>query len=89
MGISATRLVKTLINTAFSRYGRAATAADRFFQRSATSEVGHQCTFQPGFFNQWHKIGVYNNEGRGIKERQTKTIKQKDVVLILNLTGVP
>lgn len=70
MGFSEISLVKMLTNTAFSRYGIAVTAADRFFQPPAHREVSHQRTFQPCFFNRWHKIGVYRNEGTAIKERQ-------------------
>ncbi|WP_205509355.1 hypothetical protein [Longitalea arenae] len=71
MGISEIRLVKTLTSTAFSSYGINETVTDRSFQRPTNPEVRHPCTFQPGFFNQWHKIGVYSKEGTGIKERQT------------------
>ncbi len=59
MGISEIRLVKTLITTAFSSYGIIETVADPFFQPPFNPEVGHPRTFQPCFFNQWHKIGVY------------------------------
>jgi hypothetical protein len=47
MGISEIRLVKTLIHTAFSGYGKAVTACDRLFQRFGRPSISHWSTFQP------------------------------------------